>query len=104
VPLPKEVAALPVAEQAKARAVVTQGPVRPTSVFVQAGAFANYDNAYRLSAKLSRYGRTQISQVSVSGQELYRVRIGPVASVQDADNILEWVSADAPQARIVVAD
>lgn len=103
-PISREVAALPVPEQATARAVVTQQQVRPSSMFVQAGAFANYDNAYRLSARLSRYGKTQISQVNTGGQQLFRVRIGPVASVQEADNILEWVSADAPQARIVVAD
>jgi rare lipoprotein A len=103
-PMSREVAALPVPDQAKARAVVTQQQVRPTSMFVQVGAFANYDNAYRLSAKLSRYGTTQITPVSTGGQQLFRVRVGPVASVQEADNILEWVSADAPQARIVVAD
>jgi rare lipoprotein A len=102
--LPREVAALPVPEQAKARATVTQQPVHASTMFVQAGAFANYDNAYRLSAKLSRYGKTQITPVTTGGQKLYRVRVGPVASVQEADNILEWVTNDAPQARIVVAD
>jgi rare lipoprotein A len=100
----REVAALPPQEQAKARPTVQQHQVRPASMFVQAGAFSNYDNAYRLSVRLSRYGKTQITPVSLNGQELFRVRVGPVASVQEADNILEWVSDVAPQARIVVAD
>ena len=104
VPLPQEVAALPVPDQAKARATVTHTAVHPTAMFVQAGAFASYDNATRLSARLSRYGRTQITQVMTNGQQLYRVRIGPVASVQEADDILNSLATEIPQARIVVAD
>ncbi|HTY66704.1 MAG TPA: septal ring lytic transglycosylase RlpA family protein [Alphaproteobacteria bacterium] len=104
VALPSEVAALPVPEQAKARATVTQTPVRPTAMFVQAGAFSSFDNATRLSARLSRYGHTQITQVNANGQRLYRVRIGPVASVREADDILDSLATEAPQARIVVAD
>lgn len=100
-PVSREVAALPVQEQARARPVVTQQSVRPSSLFVQAGAFANYDNAYRLSARLSRYGTTQVSEVQVGGQQLYRVRIGPVSTVQDADSILEWIADVAPQARVI---
>ncbi len=104
VPLPSEVAALPVPEQAKARATVTQTQVRPTAMFVQAGAFSSFDNATRLSARLSRYGHTQITPVNANGQRLYRVRIGPVASVREADDILDSLATEAPQARIVVAD
>jgi len=100
-PVSREVAALPVQEQARARPVVTQQSVRPSNLFVQAGAFANYDNAYRLSARLSRYGTTQVNEIRVGGQQLYRVRIGPVSTVQDADSILEWIADIAPQARII---
>ena len=104
VPLPAEVAALPVPEQARARATVTLTQVRPTAMFVQAGAFASFDNATRLSARLSRYGHTQITQVTANGQRLYRVRIGPVASVHEADDILDSLATEVPHARIVVAD
>jgi len=100
-PVSREVAALPVQEQAKARPVVTQQSVRPSNLFVQAGAFANYDNAYRLSARLSRYGSAQVTEVQINGQQLYRVRVGPVPSIQDADSILEWIADVAPQARII---
>jgi rare lipoprotein A len=104
VALPPEVAALPVPEQVRARATVTQTQVRPTAMFVQAGAFSSFDNATRLSARLARYGRTQITQVNANGQRLYRVRIGPVASVHEADDILDSLATEIPQARIVVAD
>ena len=100
-PVSREVAALPVQEQARARPVITQQSVQPSNLFVQAGAFANYDNAYRLSARLSRYGSSNVTPVSVNGQQLFRVRIGPVATVQDADSILEWIADVAPQARII---
>ncbi|MGQ0663271.1 MAG: SPOR domain-containing protein, partial [Pseudomonadota bacterium] len=74
----------------------------PTGIFVQAGAFANYDAAYRLSARLSRYGRAQVTPVAVGGQQLYRVRVGPVDSVAEADGLLEHVALVVPEARIVV--
>jgi rare lipoprotein A len=100
-PVSREVAALPVPDQPAARATVTQQAVKPTSLYIQAGAFANYDNAMRLSSKLSRFGASQVSQVSVGGQQFFRVRVGPVSTVQEADTILEGVTNDAPQARIV---
>lgn len=102
VALPREVAALPVPEQSKVRPTVSYGSVRPTTMFIQAGAFANFDNASRLSIKLARYGHTAVTPVIVNGQQLYRVRLGPVASVKEADNILDSIAGDAPQARIVV--
>jgi rare lipoprotein A len=81
---------------------VTVNPVQPTSLFIQAGAFSNYDNAYRMSVRLSRYGHAKVTTVSSSGQQLYRVRIGPLASVKDADSLLSEVTPVIPEARIVV--
>lgn len=101
-PQPTEVAALPVSEQAAATAVVTQTSVQPTSIFIQAGAFSNYDNAHRMSVRLSRYGRAKVTPVSSGTQQLFRVRLGPIASVQEADSLLSEVTAVVPEARIVV--
>lgn len=101
-PVSTEVAALPVQQQATATPVVTQTPVKQTSIFLQAGAFANYDNAYRLSVRLSRYGRTNVTPVASGSQQLYRVRVGPIASVQEADALLSEMSSIVPEARIVV--
>jgi rare lipoprotein A len=78
-------------------------PVNPTSIFVQAGAFSRHDNALRLSARLSQVGRPQIQQVSLQGRTIFRVRLGPLASVEEADRILESVVATGQQdARVVV--
>ena len=96
------VAALPPEAQARATPTVLQAQVQPTTLWVQAGAFANYDNAYRLSARLQRYGKTQVAPVPAGAQQLYRVRVGPVQSVAEADRLLAEVAADVPEARIVV--
>jgi rare lipoprotein A len=97
-----EVAALPVPQQPAATAVVTQTAVEPTSIFIQAGAFANYDNAHRMSVRLSRYGRAKVTPVSGAAQQLFRVRLGPIGSVQEADSLLAEVAVVVPEARIVV--
>jgi rare lipoprotein A len=97
-----EVAALPVPQQPSATAMVTVNPVQPTSLFIQAGAFSNYDNAYRMSVRLSRYGHAKVTTVNGGGQQLYRVRLGPLNSVKEADSLLAEVTPVVPEARIVV--
>jgi rare lipoprotein A len=97
-----EVAALPVQQQPAATAMVTLNPVQPTSLFIQAGAFSNYDNAYRMSVRLSRYGQAKVTPYSGGGQQVYRVRLGPLNSVKEADTLLAEVTPVVPEARIVV--
>jgi len=75
------------------------------SIFIQAGAFSRYDNAQRSKALLQSVGPVELSQVQTSTSPLFRVRVGPVASVQDADALLAAISnAGFPDARIVVTD
>ncbi len=96
------VAALPPEAQGSAIPTLVQTPVRPTSLWVQAGAFSSYDNAAKLGQQLRRFGAPQITQVQSGGQRLYRVRIGPAATVPDADRLLADVAGVAPDARILV--
>jgi rare lipoprotein A len=98
----REVAALPVEQQAAARPVLTQGQTQRTSLWVQAGAFGNYENAYRLSVRLSRFGSAKVIPANVNGAQVYRVRVGPLADVGEADKVLDQMSVDVPEARIVV--
>jgi rare lipoprotein A len=82
---------------------VTRVPVRPTQIYIQAGAFTNQGNATRLRAKLASLGSTAVTPINVDGQRFYRVRLGPIASVEQADAMLDRVvGAGVPQARIVV--
>jgi len=82
---------------------VTVTPVKKTNLFVQAGAFTQFENANRVRAKLSPIGPVTVKQALVNGKDFYRVRIGPLQSVNDADRTLDAVSrAGYPDARIVV--
>jgi len=78
-------------------------PVGQTNIFVQAGAFAKYDNAVRVRDALTPMAATAILPISAAAQRLYRVRVGPLATVEDADDALERVvKRGYPDARIIV--
>jgi rare lipoprotein A len=82
---------------------VTQQPVEDTSIFVQAGAFTQYANANRLRAQLSPLGNAQIERAMVNDREFFRVRLGPVADVATADQLLNRVVDQGyTRARVVV--
>jgi rare lipoprotein A len=83
--------------------VATYQKVRPTAIYVQAGAFGVEENAQRLKTKLAAVGRTDIYVANVDGKTFYRVRVGPVATVDQADDLLNRVvGAGAGGAKIVV--
>ena len=81
---------------------VTQVPVPPaTRLYIQLGAFSRMDNAKALLGKVG--GDLRISTLQRGGQTLYRVRSGPLTSVQDADAALARITgAGANDAHIVV--
>jgi rare lipoprotein A len=82
---------------------VLLNPVKPTQMYVQAGAFARYDNAHRLGAKLSMMGPIAVSQVETKTGTMFRVRLGPIPSLDEADAMLEKViHSGYPSARLVV--
>src|SRR5262245_6987876 len=82
---------------------VTKVPIRATNMYVQAGAFTNQGNANRLLSQLKRLGPTKLVPIIVGNQKFYRVRVGPIASLAEADRILgQVVDAGNEQARIVV--
>lgn len=78
-------------------------PVTPTSIYIQVGSFTNPQNAQALKPKLARFGTVNIYQTTVNGRGFSRVRIGPVPSVDAADNLLSRVAAAGyREARTVV--
>lgn len=83
---------------------VTLEPVlQQTRIFIQAGAFANFTNANRVRAILANIGSVKISPVLVNGRDLFRVRVGPINSVAEADHMLEQVIASGyTDARTIV--
>jgi rare lipoprotein A len=95
-PAPKKAAAVQVG-------TLTQGPARATQIFVQAGAFGHFENAHKTGAKLAGVGPVAVSPILVNGKDLFRVRIGPIASVEEADRYLDKVIRSGyPEARVVV--
>ena len=84
--------------------VVSQGPVTGgRQIFVQAGAFSQYDNANRLRERVAGFGPASISETRVGGSQFYRVRVGPLESVDKADDVLaRVVGAGNTNARVVV--
>ncbi|MGE0257382.1 MAG: septal ring lytic transglycosylase RlpA family protein [Alphaproteobacteria bacterium] len=81
-----------------------QRPVAAPSarIFIQAGMFAVAENAQRVKARFARTTGTEVSRVSVNGNSLYRVRLGPVASEAEARRLLgELAESGIPDARVV---
>jgi len=100
---PVEVAALPAPPVPDPVGQVRQVAAKRTNIFVQAGAFANRDNASRLSDRLKTFGPAAVTPVTVAGQQLYRVRLGPLASVEEGDRTLALVvNSGHPEARLIV--
>lgn len=78
-------------------------PAKQTSIYIQAGAFTVFDNANRQSAKIGRFGPTRVTQTVVNGTDFYRVRLGPIDSVERADQLLnQMIAGGETQAHIVV--
>ncbi|MBT3534068.1 MAG: septal ring lytic transglycosylase RlpA family protein [Rhodospirillaceae bacterium] len=82
---------------------IVQQPVGPSSIFIQAGAFSLAQNANRLRARLAYIGPSRIINVFIKGQEMFRVHLGPLKSVQAADNVLKQIlDSGITNARIIV--
>lgn len=84
-------------------AKVEQRPVKGgSSIYVQAGAFSVKSNAQKLKEKLSGLAPASISEATVNGSNFYRVRLGPMKNVDEADRILAKVLGTDKKARITV--
>lgn len=78
---------------------VTQGPADPGQLFVALSGFHGYRYA---AVQRAQFGGT-IEAVSSGGEEEFRVRLGPFATISEADAALtRAIGAGVPDARIVV--
>ena len=94
--------AIDLARQSRSQTVILTEP-EPTEIYVQAGAFTNANNADKLTQILADVGPVRIDPRQVNGKYFYRVRLGPLATAEDADRILESViSRGYPGARVIV--
>ena len=88
-PLPQDVPA--VKAETPGQVTVVAVP-RTTAIFVQAGSYASPTNAGQVAARLSAFG-ARVSTMLKDGKRLYRVRMGPFQSVEDADATMARVHA-----------
>ena len=83
--------------------IVTTMTVSPSQIYVQAGSFARIENAHKLRARLSSLGRAKIAQAVIDARRYYRVRFGPMGSVEDADKLLALLLDNGhDDARVVI--
>lgn len=75
-----------------------------TQLWVQVGAFQTRSNADRLVARLRSVGVASVSPISLNGKALYRVRFGPIATVDDADAMLNKVIDQGENGAQIVVD
>ena len=72
--------------------------------FVQVGAFSDVDNAHRVQANLASAGQVAVDvRRNGAGAELFRVRIGPFASGDEAEAARRSVAARGYAESVVVA-
>ncbi len=82
---------------------VTVAPVKPSQIFIQAGAFSRPDNADRVKSRIDQLGPVRVTGVRAQGIDMYRVRLGPIPTVEEADRLLaQVVGSGLAEARIVV--
>lgn len=75
------------------------------NIYVQAGSFVQPHLADRMKRNLSPIAATRVIPAQVGNQRFYRVRVGPVGTVEAGDALLNDVIARGyPDARIVVDD
>jgi len=71
-------------------------------LYVQAGAFMNRNNAIRMQQRLTGVAPVRVIETPLSGRTLYRVRLGPAASREDANRMLARATqAGVTNARVI---
>jgi rare lipoprotein A len=73
-------------------------------LYLQVGAFANQNNANKLHKRLSRmFKQRKIHSNFAADKNLYRIRIGPLANVDDADKLSALLNNKGiPTTKIVI--
>lgn len=76
---------------AQALPAVQAATATPPGLYLQVGAFVSRHNAERLQTRLvqSELGRVHIQPTTAGDRSVYRVRLGPLASVEQADQLAE---------------
>ncbi|MGC8524969.1 MAG: RlpA-like double-psi beta-barrel domain-containing protein [Acidibrevibacterium sp.] len=82
---------------------VSQGPPDPGRLYIDCGTFSSAEYAYREQAKLVGLS-ARVERRLVEGQESDIVRVGPLASVLDADQALAKILQAGVTGAVIVID
>ncbi len=101
--LPPQPARPAPAEEVDSDLTVDLQPAEGADLYIQAGAFTRIHNATRLKVRLSKLAPTNIVEGLVGDDLYYRVRLGPLDSVEAADRMLDLLYANGvTDARVVL--
>jgi rare lipoprotein A len=79
------------AESEQTVAQIEQSPPSAVNYFVQAGTFADPDNAERLRREFVNIGPVQVAELMGNDGPVYRMRVGPFDNLNDAQIALNQV-------------
>lgn len=84
-------AAIPIGTKEIDSDLRSSNPAKFPRLYMQVGAFRNWQNAATLRSRLSeaRFGSVFIQSEVREDVRFYRVRVGPIASVADSDALIE---------------
>ncbi len=84
-------AAIPISTKEIDSDLRSSNPAKFPQLYMQVGAFRNWQNAASLRSRLSeaRFGSVFIQSEVREDVRFYRVRVGPIASVADSDALIE---------------
>jgi rare lipoprotein A len=82
----------------------TASEARTERLFIQAGAFSRWDSAERVKSHIAGLGNVQVTSATVNGVAMYRVRVGPLASDQQARRLLARIVDSGYRGARIVGD
>jgi rare lipoprotein A len=95
----------PPQEEAPPPPLVTATPAHPPSIYLQVGAFSDPVNAERVAAQLrvANFAPVQVSDATIGGRLVHRVRVGPLNDVDSADQVSAKIEQmGLPQPKVAV--
>lgn len=92
--------------RARPQPVTATAPAKEPEIYVQVGAFSSRDNAEQLRARLqaNSIDNIRISSAADSQQPVYRVRVGPLETVEAADQTVSKLETVGVNEHRIVID
>jgi rare lipoprotein A len=93
------------AQEAPPPPLATAAPAHAPSIYLQVGAFSDPANAERIAAQLrvANFAPVQVSDATIGGRLVHRVRVGPLSDVDSADEVsskIEQMGLPPPQVAV----